>query len=417
MSHARFIVADVFDGLETLKDHSVDLVLTSPPFLALRSYLPADHPLKNREIGAEATPADFLDTLLDVVQACDRVLAPHGSIVFELGDTYSGSGGGGGDYLEGGLREGQPGFGGSKERQKEGNAEHWRKKNAWKMNQEYPGADIGWPLDKSLTGIPTLFTWSLAYGRNLLRPDHEIEKWRIRNLIVWCRPNPPVGALADKFRPASSYMTVACKSKHRWFDLDAVRHPADPANKRMSELTRNDIPGRTDQVMNPVGEDGQRIISNPAGAPPLDWWEVTTQPYKGSHYATWPEKLLVKPILSMCPERVCTACGEPSRRIIAVDEETRQANREKSGFAARDGREDGGYTGGYDSPEIETLGWSDCGHDAWRRGVVLDPFAGSGTTGAVATGLGRDAVMIDIDDRNADLARDRIGMFLTVEDK
>ena len=54
--------------------------------------------------------------------------------------------------------------------------------------------------------------------------------------------------------------------------------------------------------------------------------------------------------------------------------------------------------------------------DHYRNGVVLDPFGGSGTTGMVATGLGRDAILIDLDERNADLARDRIGMFLTVTD-
>ena len=61
-----------------------------------------------------------------------------------------------------------------------------------------------------------------------------------------------------------------------------------------------------------------------------------------------------------------------------------------------------------------TLGWTDCGHDSWRRGVVLDPFAGSGTTLAVATGHGRDAIGIDIDSANADLALERVGMFLTL---
>jgi DNA modification methylase len=111
---ARYIVGDVLDVLATLKAGSIDLVFGSPPFLALRSYLPADHPDKAKEIGSEATPADFLDTLLDVVEACDRVLAPHGSLCFELGDTYSGSGGAGGDYGEGGLRDGQPAFTGSK---------------------------------------------------------------------------------------------------------------------------------------------------------------------------------------------------------------------------------------------------------------------------------------------------------------
>jgi DNA modification methylase len=44
--------------------------------------------------------------------------------------------------------------------------------------------------------------------------------------------------------------------------------------------------------------------------------------------------------------------------------------------------------------------------------VVLDPFAGSGTTLQVATGHGRDAIGIDLDERNVDLARDRVGMFL-----
>ena len=64
----------------------------------------------------------------------------------------------------------------------------------------------------------------------------------------------------------------------------------------------------------------------------------------------------------------------------------------------------------------ETVGWSDCGcGDNWRPGVVLDPFAGSGTTLMVATGNGRDAIGIDLDDRNADLAQARCGMFLTVE--
>ena len=51
--------------------------------------------------------------------------------------------------------------------------------------------------------------------------------------------------------------------------------------------------------------------------------------------------------------------------------------------------------------------------DHWRPGVVLDPFGGSGTTLAVATGRGHHAIGIDLDPRNVDLARDRVGpMFL-----
>jgi hypothetical protein len=75
-----------------------------------------------------------------------------------------------------------------------------------------------------------------------------------------------------------------------------------------------------------------------------------------------------------------------------------------------------GAPGRFGTYSADTVGWSDCGHNTWRNGIVLDPFAGSGTTLAVATGHGRDAIGIDLDARNAELARERIGMFLTVTD-
>src|SRR5215475_4219385 len=121
---AVYMVGDVRRVLATLEPGSVDLVLTSPPFLALRSYLPAEHPDKPAEIGSEATPGAYIDTLLDVVEACARVLAPHGTICLELGDTYSGSGGAGGDYNVGGLREGQERFDGSNRRLRAHNLAH-----------------------------------------------------------------------------------------------------------------------------------------------------------------------------------------------------------------------------------------------------------------------------------------------------
>jgi hypothetical protein len=85
-------------------------------------------------------------------------------------------------------------------------------------------------MSKSKTMLDTLYPACLAYGANLLSGEvSPAGRWRIRNLIVWARPNPPVGALGDKFRPATSYITVACKSPRRWFDLDAVRGaPSDP---------------------------------------------------------------------------------------------------------------------------------------------------------------------------------------------
>lgn len=404
MTTARYLIGDVFDRMAELEDGSVDLVMTSPPFLALRSYLPDDHPDKAKEIGSESTPAEFIDTLLRLTAEWGRLLAPHGSICVELGDTYSGSGGGGGDFYDGGLRAGQPGFTGSgspsRDELREANARHWREKNAQRD---------GWPLAKSLCGIPTLYAWSLAYGRNLLTGEPSpAGKWRIRNLVAWVRPNPPVGALGDKFRPATSYLTIATRARDRYFDLDAVRDKSKPPN-------RTPRAGKK-EIANPDrGTNSQGTGDNPAGAPPLDWWEIPTQPYSGSHYAVYPPELCIKPIETMCPRRVCTTCGQPSRRITEMTQQG--TGRTTNGRKPRDRSESfAGAT--YDTRTVvavETVGWSDCGHGTWRPGHVLDPFAGSGTTLAVAVGHGRAATGIDIDARNADLARERIGMFLTID--
>jgi SAM-dependent methyltransferase len=405
VSEARYVVGDVFAELAKIPDGSIDLIVTSPPFLALRSYLPADHPMKHREIGSEASPAVFLSTLLALTREWRRVLAPHGSIAVELGDTYSGAGG------YGSPDSPNPAYGAERF------GERWEARTAKRFKRK----DDGWPLAKSLCGIPTLYAWSLAYGRNLLEPADTIDPWRIRNVVVWHRPNPPVGALGDKVRPSTSYITVATVAADRWFDLDAERtEHTKPNGNGMTRVQSQ----RTTLRLN-EGQIGYYNEGHPAGAPPLDcWfdeadgddvWTIPTQPYAGAHYATWPIRLASRLVNLMCPRQVCTVCGTPRRRITQADEATRLANRERTGFAVRDGRENGDAT--YRSTAFlpsahTTLGWSDCGHDSYRNGITLDPFAGSGTTLAAASGLGRDSIGIDLDPRNLDLARARVGMFL-----
>ena len=412
MSTLRWLHGDVRDRLADIPDQSVDLVVTSPPFLALRSYLPADHPDKGREIGSRSTPADFLDTLLALTAEWGRVLAPHGSICVELGDTYSGSGGAGGDYNPGGLREGQDKFEGS------GYIARQDTKYPKVQRDGMAGGGKGWPLAKSLTGIPTLYPWSLAYGRNLLTGQPSpAGQWRIRNIIVWGRPNPPVGALGDKFRPATSYITVACRGPKRWFDLDAVRTDSVWGEHRNRYAARYDDTGKPKHGSRTDGGKFTSSGANPAGAPPLDWhqdvdgdwlWKLATAPYPGAHYATYPLTLPLRLIEAMCPREVCRVCGKARERVTSVEH---VPNYDGGGGGAQTLA---GATGnGVRLPtrlaiSSTTLGWTDCGHGDYRPGVVLDPFVGSGTTLTAAALCGRDAIGIDLDTRNIELARQRI---------
>ena len=505
MGYATWYVGDALDVLRTLPDASVDLVMTSPPFLALRSYLPADHPDKTKEIGSETTPGAFLDVLLDVVVELRRVLAPHGSLVVELGDTYASSGGPTGDEM-GNERYPDGKSGGQVARRSRVNRRchlcngSGRVHNPMKQRVTVCpecNNDLGWPLAKSLCMIPSTFAWALAYGRNPWT-GRELEPWRVRNLIAWCRPNPPVGALGDKMRPATSYLTVACTGGSRYFDLDAVRDGPVPENER-GTLASN-------------GKSERETIRTATGRPPYDWWEIPTHPYPGAHYATFPPDLCVRPIKAMCPSFVCLSCGLPMRYNQSDDSQELRRMRpvnhqpasnevlhEKLRFGfdspgalgtdtgtglsatepsvrvrgaavagASDGKQvrsnfraPGGNGGalGADAPADRSRAsqeWDQgrqpagksrgagprsasedssaaqessamptlrrtprdggtcprCGSGEFRVGLVLDPFAGSGTTLAVATGHGRDAIGIDIDPRNLELARQRVGLFL-----
>lgn len=470
----RYLVGDVRKVIPTLADSSVDLVLTSPPYLNLRSYLPSDHPDKASEMGSEATPGAFIDALLDVVEVITPKLAPHASMCIELGDSMAGSGGAGGDYNEGGLRDGQPKF------RQVGSREH-------RPEREGTGADggarvvslnagPGWPLDRSLCLIPEIFRFSLVYGVNPLT-GRETPRWRARNVVRHFRPNPPVGALGGKYRPATSEWLVVMKGERRYFDLDSVR--TEPKSGHAGEVMGLG-PGKVNGAWRGVTDGGGRdqiLASHPAGAPPLDWWDdddlewrdaagmvLPTQPYSGAHYAVFSERVVARLLEPMCPRRVCRVCGKPSERITDV---THQPNRTTNGPQSIDRRHLNGGSAGFDVRAdriASTLGWTECGCgdnceattwriDAcptldddgnpvldkkgrpkmvktrvvdnvgrcadpshWRPGLVLDPFGGSGTTGSVANGHGRDAILIDLNPENLELARQRLGMFLDTDE-
>jgi hypothetical protein len=147
----------------------------------------------------------------------------------------------------------------------------------------------------------------------------------------------------------------------------------------------------------------------------LDALDVSPKGYRGAHYAVWPPELVRLLVDEMCPRRVCSVCGQPSRRITETRGEGTSARGLQTAQQLGGGRSND--SAGWERTLVETVGWSDCGcpgADRWQPGLVLDPFGGSGTTGMVATGMGRDCIMIDIDERNADLARERVGMFLEV---
>jgi site-specific DNA-methyltransferase (adenine-specific) len=218
--------------------------------------------------------------------------------------------------------------------------------------------------------------------------------WRVRNKAVWAKPNPMPSSVTDRLSLTYEVLYLLVRERRYWFDLDAIREPhRSHGSKRarpplvLAPSWAGPLAGRHDglQRARPAGMPGHVLGKNPG-----DVWTIPTGCDRRGHQATFPEALVERPILATCPERICVQCDRAfTRPTRIVTRHTAEGPR----HVRRVGR----------------LRRCDC-FAPTRSGVVLDPFAGTGTTLAVAKRLRRDWLGIELNRKYADLAADRLGI-------
>jgi site-specific DNA-methyltransferase (adenine-specific) len=329
----RILVGDARNRLAELPDAAVDTIITSPPYWALRDY---GH---DGQLGAEATVDAWADEIANLAVEFARVLTPTGALWLNLGDSYARS--------------------------------------------PKDGAD-----KKSLL---------LAPQRVALRLTRS--GWLLRNQIIWAKTNPMPSSVTDRLTTTHEFVYFLTRTARYHFDLDAIREPTGPAAPAVKRLTHTTYPPREavptlGKGISPRVDLNQGLAamkvtgreSHPLGKNPGDVWRLATASYRGAHFATFPAELVRRPILSTCPERVCTECGTPWQRAAQVIGGRKLA------------------TGPLRAA---------CGHQRWRPGIVLDPFIGSGTVAIAAEEHGRDWIGIELNPAYADLAERRIADWRT----
>jgi len=136
---------------------------------------------------------------------------------------------------------------------------------------------------------------------------------------------------------------------------------------------------------------------------------MATQPYPEAHFATFPEKLPELCIKASTSEKGnCPACGAPWVRVVEKEYKN-QSMSEDEKYSPSDPKYGTNVTYGRGEVSTQTKGWKptcQCGSEPIPP-IVLDPFAGSGTTIRVARDLGRHAIGIDISDEYKKLATKR----------
>lgn len=235
------------------------------------------------QIGNEGSVEEYLQALVAVFREVRRVLHPNGTLWVNMGDSYATNSG----------------------NQPPTNTRNSCGHTAKRVPQGYK--------KKDLIGIP----WQLAFA---LRADG----WYLRQDIIWQKPNCMPESVSDRCTKSHEYIFLLSRTFR-----GGGAYTGGRSHDNSAQVERE---GHGNSK-NKTGRRNKRSV-----------WSVSTNGFRGAHFATFPEKLIEPCILAGCPE----------------------------------------------------------------GGVVLDPFAGSGTTGVVAKRMGRGFVGCEINPSYVAMAAGRI---------
>ena len=203
---------------------------------------------------------------------------------------------------------------------------------------------------KDLIGIPWLVAFAL-----------QADGWYLRQDIIWHKPNPMPESVTDRPTRSHEFIFLLTKAERYWYDADAIKEPGVAANGHDATGPGYSAPGQTPHTGTKRTDKQRGHVRRHAGfndrwdsmsraeqcavmRNKRDVWTVATHPFPEAHFATFPPALVEPCILAGCPE----------------------------------------------------------------GGTVLDPFAGSGTTGLVALRLNRRFIGIELSPEYLEMARRRI---------
>lgn len=415
IDHGRVVVlhGDVLDALPLLEAGSQHCVATSPPFWGICDYglgptrwpeitytpmtgaPPITVPAMDAPLGLEPTLEAFVAHTVHVFRAVWPVLRDDGVAWVEYGDGYDcgTNAGRNPSSTRGKVRANRPSL---------------HKVSGWTDRCQSTRRSAGLKT-KDLLGVP----WRVALAL-------QADGWWLRGDHVWGRPNAMPESITDRPTRSHSFAFLLAKAEIYFFDTKAIA-------ERTTETTgnRNRVRTYADRVGVPAGTGrSERGVSFPwdgtaATKNPRSVWMIPTQPFRGAHFATWPEALAEKFVLSGTSGfGACAACGAPYPRRVqdevrAVEDFPPQfARAPRAAAPIRWGRREARLLRRLGAPVA-------VGVSAWRPGCrcgapvvpcrVLDLFGGSGTTGRVGARLGREVTLIEAQATYLPLIAKRVG--------
>lgn len=359
-------------------------IITSPPYLGLREYhgeqvvdwpgptyqpmVESSHfvecPQWSGPLGGEPTAEMYIGNLLLICDEIQRVLRDDGVFWLNISDSYSGSGGAGGDYNPGGTRQGQPKYKGRKE----------------------AGLKNG-----DMIGIP----WRLAFAL-------QARGWILRRDVIWAKQPMPEPRMGWRFQDQScdcakdqreahikSQMEEQGVARHRIYEKAGTKFLPDPDCPKCKG-TGFHLPNsfKKESWRHTASHEYVFMLTKRMGyyadhyaarmemsANPLDVVRPARENYSGKHFAVFPPGLVAPLIAATVPRFACSTCAKPMAPVV-------ESYIDKITYSRVDRIVDYRNVCIHAKEPIP--------------GRVLDPFFGSGTVGMVAKMMGRDFAGTDI---------------------
>lgn len=326
-------------------------------------------------LGLEPSIHLYIKNLCDIFDEVKRILKPMGSIWVNIGDTYytkSGSNFAVSDHLGKGLKENTEESG-------------LKTANALRGRGELPS--------KCLCQIPSRFAIEMV-NRGLI----------LRNEIIWEKSNSLPSSVKDRFTVDFEKIFLFVKQGDYYFEQQF--EPLKEISKKRAEYGWHGsklLDGKTYNGVADTEKMGERYA--PArGRNKRCVWSIPTKPNKAAHFATFNPELIRTPIQAGCPEFVCSKCGKPREKVF------KGKGKKATEVEVENCQEGVTYVGN----GIKSYGLTDCGcNETFVGGITLDPFFGSGTTGEMCEILNRRWIGIELNKEYCEIAAKRLSRWKT----
>lgn len=312
-------------------DNSIDLVVTSPPYWRKRDY---GHP---DQIGQEATPQAYVESMMQCLDEWRRVLRPTGSVFLNIGDTY-----------------------------------HHRSLMGIPGLVEFGAVQRGWLIRNRII-------WTKDGGmpepaRNRLANRHEY----VIHLAL--KPNYYYDLLGY-----SEEMGNGANPGDVWH-INPERNMGRHLAPFPQELVRRAVMlGCPPQVCATCGKPRVRVVER------TDQLDMSRPQARRAAELAKEHGLTAEHIRAIQATGVSDV-GKATKFQSGTGRNSVRVQR----LAAEAKAALGGYFREFTFAKKETVGWTDCGHGTPIRGCVLDPFVGTGTTLTAANNMGCDAIGVDL---------------------